>query len=452
MEVLFKDEPQYFNEAILERVNPAYKTARTTLSGLAATGDADARAMADKLRVSEKDAMSSERSSFSDEMVLINEIVIDTRYHTIGRLALQSGASCIVDLPCGFTPRGIQFARENRKYIGLDLPASILESRDAIMSLLDEDKKHLVRYAGCDATNYESLEKALEGVEGEICVCTEGLLMYFTESETDEFCENIRALLKKHGGCWLTSDPEVSIQYGLTLKTIFPQLMEKIRENSQKNVEDKAEIRMSPPSLIVMPAGDMEANMKKALGFLKGHGLKAERFTVSSSMGDLKSLKDVEKEKAELYREAMGKTAFWKITLAEETAAEKAPGQEVSEKETARAESEAKAEARTEGKDFAASISWEGTGLKVKLNGRVDTLTAPSMLSLYEEEKKKGEISHVIVDCTELDYISSAGLRVLLIMHKGAKEGIRLEGIKPLVRDILEQTGFSGVFGVTSGE
>ena len=383
------------------------------------------------MHISEKDAMNSKRSNSSDENILINEIVMDTRFHTMNRLALESGASLIVDLPCGYTPRGIKFSRKNQQYLGLDLPASISASKEAIMSLIDDDKKHFVRYEGCDATNYESLHKALSGNKGDVCICTEGLLMYLTNSETGQFCDNICAILKEHGGCWLNSDPEVSIQYGLTLKTLFPELMEKIYANSKKNVEDKAEIRMAVPDLVVKPAGDVAENMKKAMQFLAKHGLKAERLVISDYMGEFKSIKKLGKEKEALYREAMKKAAFWKITLIEQ----KSAGEEAGTIKT-----------KTGEKGFCVTMQGEGAKLKIKLNGRVDTLTAPSILTLFEEEKKKGEIEEILVDCTDLDYISSAGLRVLLIMHKSAKKGIHLQGIKTMVREILEQTGFAEVF------
>ena len=50
------------------------------------------------------------------------------------------------------------------------------------------------------------------------------------------------------------------------------------------------------------------------------------------------------------------------------------------------------------------------------------------------------------VDCSRLEYISSAGLRVLLIMHKACTGGVSLHGENESVREILEQTGFDSIF------
>lgn len=82
--------------------------------------------------------------------------------------------------------------------------------------------------------------------------------------------------------------------------------------------------------------------------------------------------------------------------------------------------------------------------------GRVDTLTAPELLKVWETESRENQISKVMMDCTELHYISSAGLRVLLIIVKalGGSSGLVLKGVSPNVMEILENTGFIDLFEV----
>lgn len=57
--------------------------------------------------------------------------------------------------------------------------------------------------------------------------------------------------------------------------------------------------------------------------------------------------------------------------------------------------------------------------------------------------RESGDIRKVRIDCHSQDYISSAGLRVLLIMQKDCKEGVSLTGANEVVSDILIQAGFS---------
>ena len=124
---------------------------------------------------------------------------MDVRYFTNGKLAKESGFT-EVDLPCGFTPRAIEFAQSGKNYVGMDLPATINEVEPAIMSLLDEQQKNYVNFAGVDATTYQSLKSAFDKIDWKVCITTEGLLMYLTDSEMDAMCDNIKKILAEHGG------------------------------------------------------------------------------------------------------------------------------------------------------------------------------------------------------------------------------------------------------------
>ena len=71
---------------------------------------------------------------------------------------------------------------------------------------------------------------------------------------------------------------------------------------------------------------------------------------------------------------------------------------------------------------------------------------APMVLELFEKASKDAAFSNVFVDCSKLQYISSAGLRVLLIIHKACKGGVTLQNTNEAIMDILNQTGFAPVF------
>ena len=77
--------------------------------------------------------------------------------------------------------------------------------------------------------------------------------------------------------------------------------------------------------------------------------------------------------------------------------------------------------------------------------GRLDTMTAPEMESAVKEIVP--EITHLTFDLEKLDYISSAGLRVLLFAQKAmqAKGGMKVRGANETVSEIFEVTGFSDI-------
>ncbi|MEI6986276.1 MAG: STAS domain-containing protein [Rhodospirillaceae bacterium] len=86
----------------------------------------------------------------------------------------------------------------------------------------------------------------------------------------------------------------------------------------------------------------------------------------------------------------------------------------------------------------------------IEPRGRVDSNTAKAF-----EEKLLGAISptdpRMIIDCFQLDYVSSAGLRVLLMAAKRIKANkgkLALAGLKPHVQEVFDVSGFSSIFAI----
>ena len=90
----------------------------------------------------------------------------------------------------------------------------------------------------------------------------------------------------------------------------------------------------------------------------------------------------------------------------------------------------------------------EGTKLELTLTGRLDTTTAPEL-----ETEVKGSIDGVerlVFDFAELEYISSAGLRVLLSTQKimNKQGSMVVTNVSDETNEIFEVTGFSDILTV----
>lgn len=82
--------------------------------------------------------------------------------------------------------------------------------------------------------------------------------------------------------------------------------------------------------------------------------------------------------------------------------------------------------------------------MTVAIDGRLDTVTAPELESFLGEHYVG--VDSLIFDCKELDYISSAGLRVLLTAHKRMKGAMKLTSVNELVMEVFEMTGFADIW------
>ncbi|QTE72248.1 STAS domain-containing protein [Aristaeella hokkaidonensis] len=89
-----------------------------------------------------------------------------------------------------------------------------------------------------------------------------------------------------------------------------------------------------------------------------------------------------------------------------------------------------------------------GTALEIALAGRLDTMTAPELEA--ELNKDLGGADSLTLDFGKLDYISSAGLRVLLTAHKAmaAKGGMKICNVNEVVQEVFEVTGFADILTI----
>ena len=88
-----------------------------------------------------------------------------------------------------------------------------------------------------------------------------------------------------------------------------------------------------------------------------------------------------------------------------------------------------------------------GAALAVALEGRLDTTTAPK---LEELRGSVDGVSRLVFDLAKLEYISSAGLRVLLAMQKlmNRQGAMLLRNVNEAVMEVFEVTGFSDILRI----
>ena len=91
-------------------------------------------------------------------------------------------------------------------------------------------------------------------------------------------------------------------------------------------------------------------------------------------------------------------------------------------------------------------IREEGTPTVVALEGRLDTNTSPQLEAFAGDLYAKG-VKDIAMDMAACDFVSSAGLRVIVAMQKRAATGGSLvfRNVVPDVMDVFDMTGFSKI-------
>ncbi|MBQ5548431.1 MAG: STAS domain-containing protein [Prevotella sp.] len=339
---------------------------------------------------------------------IVNAYIIaqTARYAISNTAALRSSAPNVVDLPSGYSPRGFRVSSAGKRYFGFDLPVVIDDMAPAAEKVMTAEQRSLSSYHAVDATNYASMKAALGNVRGELCIVTEGLLGYFNEPELVSLCQAIHRLLSEYGGTWMTADLSILRIYALTLSTLLKGDELAFLNRVQGKGNEMADVKMNQNSLFL----DGEEGARK---FLEGQGFTVVTEPVTLYLPDVPGVTD------EL-RNAYRQMSMLTMRVAHPDTVKKAAPEF----------------------PFAVDSSVTEGKLVMKVQGRVDTLTATELLKAFQEVSSQTD--SIELDVEKMPYISSAGLRVLLIMLKSVEDASRFKifHVQPDVEKILKMTGF----------
>ena len=96
------------------------------------------------------------------------------------------------------------------------------------------------------------------------------------------------------------------------------------------------------------------------------------------------------------------------------------------------------------------SITEEGAKALVKLEGRLDTTNADQFMKDITP-LMNGTHEEIDVDCTDMEYTSSQGLRMFLMLQKNVsarRAKLVLRNMKPHVKEVFDITGFSHIINI----
>lgn len=88
------------------------------------------------------------------------------------------------------------------------------------------------------------------------------------------------------------------------------------------------------------------------------------------------------------------------------------------------------------------------TGITLKIIGRLDTTTAPELEATVDG--CIAGLKELVMDCSELEYVSSAGLRVILKAQKlmNAQGTMKVIHVNETIMEVFEITGFADILNI----
>lgn len=165
--------------------------------------------------------------------------------------------------------------------------------------------------------------------------------------------------------------------------------------------------------------GDVRENTKNAINYIISKGFKLERLPYAKHIPEFKSLENADPKIVAQIKEGLKRVCIWKISVDESVKVN------ISDSKT---------------ESFNADASIDGNRLNLTLSGNLDTLSAPKFLANYEKIKEANAIDRVFIYCSKLEYVSSAGVRVLLVMQNDCEGGVTMKSCNETVIEVLSDT------------
>lgn len=146
------------------------------------------------------------------EQTLWGAPILEIRYKSLLREIKKSGIKQVMELASGISLRGLTMTADPTvRYIETDLPG-ITQEKLRLVETITGKSANSVRpnliFAEANVLNPVDLEKAAERLDPKkpVVIIHEGLLQYFSRQEKIKATHNIKSLLKKYGGVWITPD------------------------------------------------------------------------------------------------------------------------------------------------------------------------------------------------------------------------------------------------------
>ena len=136
----------------------------------------------------------------------INKIYEEIRYASLNDFIESENYTNVMDLGCGVSPRCLYMARRGINYVGTDLSDVVEVLNFYAPNFVKDDMRKYIRFEVADAANHDEMMNAAKIFNGKICIVEEGLLVYLSREQQKAMLENVRDILKKHGGVFVTSD------------------------------------------------------------------------------------------------------------------------------------------------------------------------------------------------------------------------------------------------------
>ena len=235
-----------------------------------------------------------------------NALYQELNYAAAMEFVREKNYNNVFDLACSLSPRAMILGDEGRNVIVGELQTVCLIGDWCLEEFGSKQAIRNVEYLSFWLQDREGMMTAADKFKGEICIIEQGVMIYLADDVRAQMYDNIREVLKKHGGCLITSDFCQKKYFTDVAAALYgagnaPTLYAETKAMYEKVFGDK----ISDESL---------QNEQEAVEFLKAHGLRAVKYPLFTAAPKLYIENRLTPAQIEKINEVSAKNYLWVIT------------------------------------------------------------------------------------------------------------------------------------------
>lgn len=241
-----------------------------------------------------------------ERIELTNALYQELNYAAAIEYVRKNNYRNVFDLACSLSPRAMILGDEGRKVVVGELQTVCLIGDWCLEEFGSKNAIKNVEYKAFWLQDKQGMMESAKNFKGEVCIIEQGVSIYLTKNDLAKMFENIRDLLKKNGGCLITSDFTQKKYFTDVAAALYgeaqaPNLYAETKAMYEKVYEDKI-------------SDDYLQNEQEAMDFLKTHGLIAQKVPLFTSTPKLNIYSKLTPEQIQNVNALARKNYLWVIT------------------------------------------------------------------------------------------------------------------------------------------
>ena len=280
-------------------------SAQVKLQWLAAAGIPDA-VMYNRL-LNKRDFFNRDNLNDFDRLEKVNALYNEFCYASFIDYVKANNYQNVYEIGCSYSPRVVALAKAGCNYVGAELAAVAMVADDLARRVLDKRYHHQFAYFDAPVTDRELMLEAANFLNGKVCVIEQGLMIYFNRDQIAVMLENVKAILRQHGGCFVTSN--------FVRRDYFADIVTPIYGSD--SVEDLyQETKSMYEGVLGDPMYDDTFSSKEdAIEFLNGLGFNVKEVPLFTDEFELNSFEGLSADQISALKSLGQRNYIWVLTL-----------------------------------------------------------------------------------------------------------------------------------------